>query len=331
MIAFRLLATFRAAAEERTFVEAARALHCSQSTVTVQVKQLEAELGTPLFTRIGKRATLNEAGRALYEETVSVLRHLEGIQQRITDFTSGEAGHVRLASIEPTASVRLPRLLAGYLSTRPKLRLTVEVGGARAVSQLVASGEADLGLASPPPAGLGLTFEPLFDEPLAVLVGAGHVLARKRTLEAKDLRGSRMLLTEAGCAYRAMLEAGLIGKGVNPYSGIEIASLEGLKRAVQSGIGIAILPACALRPPLARTVVKRLLRPRLSLTVGLLVKSGPALHSKSLVALMDLLRSGLRSRSERNASLRRATFSDLTPPHAARPSTGRLTQRTIRT
>ncbi len=299
MIDLRQLATFRAAVEQRTFVEAAKTLHYSQSTVTVQVKQLEAELGTPLFTRIGKRATLNEAGRALYEHAVAVLNHVDGVRQRMTEFASGEAGHVRLASIEPTASLRLPALLADFLSTRSKVRLTVEVGGARTVSQMVASGNVDLGLASPPAAGLGLTFEPLFEEPLAVLVGVGHPLARRRTLEANDLKGYRVLVTEAGCAYRAMLEQGFMGHGVNPYSGIEIASLEGLKRAVQSGIGIAILPACSLHPPLARTVVKPLVRPRLSLTVGLLLKSEPALHSKSLLALIDLLRSRWRGRSRR--------------------------------
>src|SRR5260370_14542416 len=75
MIDLRQLATFRAAVEQRTFVEAAKTLHYSQSTVTVQVKQLEAELGTPLFTRIGKRATLNEAGRALYQHALPLGQH----------------------------------------------------------------------------------------------------------------------------------------------------------------------------------------------------------------------------------------------------------------
>src|SRR5260370_37179149 len=179
MIDLRQLATFRAAAEQRTFVEPAKTLHYSQSTVTVQVKQLEAELGTPLFTRIGKRATLNEAGRALYEHAVAVLDHVDGVRQRMTEFAAGEAGHVRLASIEPTASLRLPALLADFLSTRSKVRLTVEVGGARTVSQMVASGNVDLGLASPPPAGLRRTFEPLFQQPLAVPLDAADPLARR--------------------------------------------------------------------------------------------------------------------------------------------------------
>jgi DNA-binding transcriptional LysR family regulator len=159
------------------------------------------------------------------------------------------------------------------------------------VSQMVAAGDVDLGLASPPQARLGLTFEPLFEEPLAVLISVAHPLARRRTLEAKDLEGCRVLLTEADCAYRATLERGLMEKGMNPYSGIEMGSLEGLKRAVQAGIGIAIVPAVSLRPPPARTVVKPLVRPRLSLTVGLILKNEPALRSKSLLALVGLLRS----------------------------------------
>src|SRR5260370_28206968 len=129
MIDLRQLATFRAAVEQRTFVEAAKTLHYSQSTVTVQVKQLEAELGTPLFTRIGKRATLNEAGRALYEHAVAVLDHADGVRQRMTEFASGEAGHGRVASIQPTARLRLPAPPAGFLRKPPTIRLRVGLDG----------------------------------------------------------------------------------------------------------------------------------------------------------------------------------------------------------
>ena len=87
-------------------------------------------------------------------------------------------------------------------------------------SSRVAEGALDLGICSPPAAQLGLLFEPLFAEQMALLVPQEHPLARAETITPSDLTSQRLLLTEQHCAYREVTEKALLRRGANPYSGI---------------------------------------------------------------------------------------------------------------
>src|SRR5439155_17010713 len=109
---------------------------------------------------------------------------------------TGETGHVRIGCIEPTASERLLPLLVRFSEERPRVRLRLEVGGALGVSSRVARGDLDIGISSPPPASLGLSFELLFSEAMALLVPDNHPLATADCIRAADLIGHRLMLTE---------------------------------------------------------------------------------------------------------------------------------------
>src|SRR6476661_5853262 len=160
----RQLTTFREIVARGSFVRAAEALDYAQSTVTLHVQQLEAELGLLLFTRQGRKAELTEAGRALHGRADHILREMDELRQSLTDLADGAAGHLRLGVIDPTASLRLPPLLVRYCAARPNVRLSVEVGGTAGIAALVAEGALDLGVCSPPAARLSLRYEPLFVE-----------------------------------------------------------------------------------------------------------------------------------------------------------------------
>jgi len=110
---------------------------------------------------------LTEAGRLLYDKARQILGRVDALHQTMADVLSGEVGHLRVGAIEPSASLRLGPLLVAFCTARPKVRLTLEVGGTHAISQRVADGSLDLGIVSPPPAELGLTFELLFVEAIA--------------------------------------------------------------------------------------------------------------------------------------------------------------------
>jgi LysR family transcriptional regulator, regulator of the ytmI operon len=290
----RHLESFQAIVKEGSFVQAAEKLQCAQSTITVHMQQLEAELGVKLFVRRGKHVQLTEAGRALQEQADSLMQRALALQQALKDVVAGEAGHLRIGAIEPTASLRLTPLLVQFFQTHPKLHLTLEVGGTQVVSQRVATGALDVGICTPPAPHLELIFEPLFVEPLVVLLPESHPKARRDHLAPPDLLEERVLLTERGCEYRAMIETALLSQGANPFSGIEMGSVEVLKRAVQGGLGIAIIPRAAACPPLPQTVVRDLHGVDLRLAVGLV--SLPELRSpgRALGALLTLLRTRLQ-------------------------------------
>jgi DNA-binding transcriptional LysR family regulator len=220
------------------------------------------------------------------------------LQQAMQEIIAGDAGHIRLGAIEPTASLRLSPLLIAFAHEFPKFRLTLEVGNAALVNPRVSSGDLDFAISSPPEAHTGLAFEPLFFETLGVLLPEHHPLARKERLEAADLKGQRILLADRGCGYRAVIEKALLSQGVNPFSGIEMGSIEVLKQAVQGGLGIALLPVVAATPPPAQTIVRELQGVDLRVPVGL-VSHPEAYHfGRTQQAFLTCLRTHLQSTPE---------------------------------
>lgn len=291
----RHLETFQTIVKEGSFVRAAEKLHYAQSTITIHIQHLEAELGVKVFVRRGKQVQLTEAGRALQEQADVLMQRSLALQQAIKDVVAGEAGHVRIGAIEPTASLRLPPLFVQLYREHPKLRLTLEVGSTHVLSRQVATGALDVGICAPPAPHIGLTFEPLFVEPLTVLLPQAHPLASKDHLAVGDLLSERILLTEQGCEYRALIERTLLSQGANPFSGIEMGSVEVLKRAVQEGLGIAILPRAATCPPLSQTVVRDLQDVDLRLPIGLICVPEVRSPGRALGLLLTLLRTQLRA------------------------------------
>jgi LysR family transcriptional regulator, regulator of the ytmI operon len=298
----RHLATLQAIVRHGTFRRAAQTLNYSQSAVTAHVKQLERDLDVALFTRRGKRVALTEAGRMLAEHSAWLLDRASDLRELMGNLATGQAGHVRLGAIEPIASRRLPSLIARFCESRPRVGLTLEVGGTVTIGRRVASGDLDLGICSAPPARLGLAFEPLFVEPLVLLVPRGHPLARKPRPGPPDLAACRLLLSDEGCAYRAVVEQALGARGTNPYSGIEIGSLDGLVAAVRERLGVAIIPAACVTPRPADMVVRRLNAPELVLTVGLATQDAAAGTSRLLAAFTNLLRAELKSGPSENGA-----------------------------
>ena len=290
----RHISTFQAIVKEGSFLKAAEKLMYAQSTITLHIQQLEAELGVKLFIRQGKKVQLTEAGRSLQAQADSLVARAMSLQQTMFDLVAGEAGHVRIGAIEPTASLRLPRILAPFFHERPRIRLTLAVGSTKMISEQVATGVLDLGICSPPEAHLGLDFEPLFVEQLALLLPAHHPLAERSTLRLQDLNDQRLLLTEQGCTYRQEIERTLQKRGKNPYSGLEIGSLETIKHAVQSNMGIALLPLSTIVPTPEQTVVREIEDLTIKLPIGLVLLADEISPSRALEALLILLHKELR-------------------------------------
>lgn len=285
----RHLVTFEAILREGSFARAARAQGYSQSTVTLHVQELEKALGVPLFHRRGRRASLSDAGVALASRCRPVLDGLDSLKRTMTELRAGTGGELRVGSIEPAASRRLVPMLAAFCRARPGLQVRLEVGGSATISGQVAAGHLDLGLCSLPSPELQLRFEPLFAERMALLLPARHPLARRRRVRARDLRGQRLLLTEQGCAYRRTIEATLRGAGAEVECRMEIGSIAALIGAVQNGLGIAIVPVLAARPAPARTVLRDLVDPDVSLPVGLVRRENGVLDTPVVSAFLSRL------------------------------------------
>ena len=290
---FRHLQTFQAITREGSFLKAAEKLQYAQSTITMHIQKLEEELGVKLFSRRGKRTELTVAGRTLQNHTDQLLYRAAQLQQAMTDLVVGEAGQLRVGSVEPVASVYLPAILVQFCRQYPNVRLTLEVGVTQVISQRVATGTLDLAICSPPAANLGLDFELLFQDPISLLVPENHRLAAEKDILVSSLAEERLILTEEYCPYRNVLEKALVPYGINPFSGIEIMSLEALKQMVHYGLGIGVMPTTAITTPPPNTVRRSIVDLDLQLPIGLIVNSEVNISGSALNLLAESLKANL--------------------------------------
>jgi LysR family transcriptional regulator, regulator of the ytmI operon len=212
---FRHLKTFKTIIDTGSFLQAAEKLQYAQSTITLHIQQLEKELGVRVFSRQGKKLQLTTAGKALESHATFLLYRSEMLHREMIELVAGKIGHLRIGSIEPVASIRLPGLLVAFCRQYPDLRLTLETGITEVVSQRVAEGKLDLAICSPPTAKLGLNFETIFYDSMALLIPQSHALSQRDIIQVADLVGERLLLTETNCPYRKVFERETLSHGVN--------------------------------------------------------------------------------------------------------------------
>lgn len=299
----RHLHTFKAIAEEGSFVQAAEKLQYAQSTLSLQIQQLEEELGVELFDRTLRKIRLTPAGHALLIHACHVLNQVEQMQQDIADLVGGKSGHLRIGMIEPVARLYLIDVLCAFRARYPRIRLTIEIlSTIRTHEQLVAD-QIDLGISTPPPAHSGLVFEPLLTEQMVLLLPSSHPLQEHPDIVLSDLRSECLLLTHSPCAYRAVIEQAFMAHGLQIASSIEIGSLEVIKQAVQVGLGIAILPRLVTRSVPDGTVVRMVKDWSLHVPFGFITREVPSPQGKAVQAFRVLLKQVMMEKSTSEAQV----------------------------
>ncbi|MGY3336973.1 DNA-binding transcriptional LysR family regulator [Streptomyces filamentosus] len=246
----RLLATFEKVAEVLSFTRAAAELGYAQSSVTAQIKALETSLGAGLFDRLGGRIRLTPAGERLLPYARRMAELAEEARTAVAD---GEAaGTITVGTMESLTTYRLPPLLEYVHHRHPGVRLSLRPTLGDATRQALRQGTYDLGFLME--AGTeheGLESEVLAPEPLALVAAPGHPLAGRTGLTAADLTDAALVGTEPGCAYRDLFEAELAAGGAAAPAFLEFGTIEASKRAVASGLGIALLPRITVQEELA--------------------------------------------------------------------------------
>ncbi|MFF7816182.1 LysR family transcriptional regulator [Streptomyces sp. NPDC007945] len=250
----RLLATFEKVAEVLSFTRAAAELGYAQSSVTSQVKALETALGTELFERLGGRIRLTAAGERLLPYARRMADLAEEARAAVA---AGEAaGTITIGTMESLTTYRLPPLLEYVHHRHPAVRLSLRPTLGDAARQALRRGTYDLGfLMEAETEHEGLETEVLAPEPLVLVAAPGHALAGRTGLAPADLAGTALVGTEPGCAYRDLFEAELAGAGGARPEFLEFGTIEASKRAVASGLGIALLPRITVQEELASGVL----------------------------------------------------------------------------
>jgi len=240
-ITIRQLRIFEAVARHSSVSRAAAELHLTQPAVSMQVKQLEDQIGLPLIDQIGKKLCLTEAG-------VELCRHAERITAQVVELNASmdqlrglERGVLRLAAVS-TANYFLPKFIATFSARHPGVRISLQVINRDAVLTAMADNQADLAITGQPPEHVDITAHHFMDNPLVVIAAPGHPLAQSGPIALQRLEEEILLLREPGSGTRAMIERHFATNNLTYRPGCELSSNEALKQAVQAGLGIGIVP-----------------------------------------------------------------------------------------
>jgi len=254
----RQLQIFRTLAAELNFTRTAELVHTVQSNVTAQIKALEEELGTPLFDRLGRRVMLTAAGRRFQPFAEQALLAMEQ-GQRAIQAGAAPSGPLRIGAPESVLTYRLPQVLRAYRRRFPQVEVIFRPYSDATVGSMLETGKLDIAIqmsdtvSNPALKSIRLRTEPVF-----LLSDTSHPLAGHRTVKPADLAGQMLLLTEAGCAYRAKLDQVLALQNIRPGNVTEFSSVEAIKQCVIGGMGLALLPAIVVSREMRQRQIKAL-------------------------------------------------------------------------
>jgi DNA-binding transcriptional LysR family regulator len=190
----RHLRAFVAVAEELHFTRAAARLHLAQQALSTQIRQLEEELGTPLFHRTTRRVELTDAGRTLLLHAGPILTSVSAAFEQTRRTASGELGTLSIAYTPTVAEETLPPLVAAVHARLPDVRVrTCEMWQAE-MAEAVEAGRFDIGLARCPVLRDDLESAVLREEPLGIVLGAEHHLARAEVVRIEDIGAEKLLI-----------------------------------------------------------------------------------------------------------------------------------------
>ena len=239
----RHLRYFVALAETLSFTRAAQRVHVTQSTLSHQIRQLEDEVGQPLFDRIGKKVVTTEAGELFLGFAGRALKEVDLGVAMLTPGAGGLTGQVRIGATH-TFNIRLiPECVAQFLARHPTVQVRVEELSADQIGTKLNAGELDIGIAYRPIGPTDLWFEPLYNEEMVLVVSDTHPLAARKRIRMVELHQQRLVLLPEYFATRALLQECFKASGAEPVVVAEmstVAPMLGLVLRAQVGAVVAI-------------------------------------------------------------------------------------------
>jgi len=290
------LRVFMTAAYSESLSAAADQLLYAPSTVTMHIRQLEAEWGVQLFEKDGRSVKLTSDGVALLAKVKSILEQVDLLQHNVRELERGAAGHLNFAAIEPVGSWRVAPLLAEFARTRPLLQINMESGSVYSICTRVGEGHIDFGIMQDPGPKGNVYFEPLYMEKMRLLIRDDNPLAKEERVSVEQLQNERLIFTETINSYRTVIQHGLTYyRGNNPFAGIEINSIQAAITFVTCGIGIAVMPEVCITPPPPNTIVRPIVESDFEMTIGLVYRDIDRPKPKVVEDFIEILRRNLRT------------------------------------
>lgn len=240
MIRTQTLRVFATVAGCGTIRDAAKALGRTDSAISMTLKQLEAELGAPLF-ETDRKHTLTALGVEVFTLAQELLREHDRVTERIIALAQGREGVLRIAAVPSVAEQLLPPVISAMLSDHAGISVELLDTDSASVHMLVETGQVDLGIAGRSEAGTGLSFDFLFHDPFRLVCRKDHPLAQlRRALTHDDIRAFRLIRNKSMAGY-----SGFAPVDADQTPAVSARNVISLLALVRAGAGATILPALA--------------------------------------------------------------------------------------
>lgn len=285
----KTLNTFLLATKLGSFSRTAKQLGYSQSTVTMQIQQLENELGMPLFDRIGKTVSVTPAGEKLAEYAKTILQMTE---QAKNDMQSVQIqGVLRMGLAESLCSIFFPQVLKIYHDRFPKVEIVLVRGGQQEMLSKLNHNEIDMFYTlGEPIVQKELVKEMNVAEETYFVSSCSHPFAHKKSITLEEVLQQEFILTEKGMSYRDQLEQHLATKGLELTGYLELGDIIMIRQLVESDMGLSFLPGYAVKESIKTGKMKRLEVPECEVTAWRqLVRREDKFVTPQMKAMIELL------------------------------------------
>ena len=239
----RQLRAFVAIAELGTFTAGAQRVHVTQAAISMQIRQLETELGAKLFVRAPRRVMLTEAGEKLLLRARQILCDHDAAIDELAELAGAERGRLRIGSASAMVTTDvLPKLLKELKKQHTRADVTVASGTSEALVHQILGGELDLAFVSLPVEARNIQTERLSEDQLVAIASPRHRLAKQKTISPYTLAGEKLILGERGGNTRRLIDEFFAHAGVTLQVSMELSRQAAIRRMVEEDMGVGIVP-----------------------------------------------------------------------------------------
>lgn len=244
----RQIRAFVAIAESGTFTAGALRVHVTQAAISMQIRQLESEVGARVFVRAPRHVILTEAGEHLLLRARHILREHDAALDEIAELAGAERGRLRVGSASAmVVTDQLPRILKDIRKQHPAAEISVTSGTSEALVQQILAGELDVAFVSLPVDVRGIRTERLSEDQLVAIASPRHKLAKQKTISAYTLAGEKLILGERGGNTRRLIDQFFAQAGVSLHVAMELSRQQAIRRMVEEDMGVGIVPLQSVR------------------------------------------------------------------------------------
>ena len=239
-LTLRQLQIFEAVARHLSFSRAAEELHLTQPAVSMQMRELEQNVGIALTEQIGKKISLTEAGEELQRHSRDILVRVGVAKQSLEMLKGEDRGRLNIAVVS-TAKYFAPKLLALFRRRHREVVINLGVSNREEVLRQLNDNQIDLAIMGQPPDGMDAQAEAFAYHPLGIIASPEHPLANARKISLQALNKETFMIREPGSGTRNVMERLFASHRFVPSSDIQMTSNETIKQAVMADMGIALL------------------------------------------------------------------------------------------